>query len=103
MVLMGGIDIPIKAVREYIVSAIDLIVNIERMSDGRRKVTSICELEDFSGDEIKLKEIFAFKQKGLTPKGEVDGEFILYKGVPKVMKKIRAKGIDDIDDIFLEK
>ena len=100
MVLMGGIDIPIKAVREYIVSAIDLIVNIERMSDGRRKVTSICELEDFTEGEIKLREIFAFKQKGLTSKGEVDGEFILYDGVPKVMKKIIARGIHDIDDIF---
>ena len=100
MVLMGGIDIPIKAVREYIVSAIDVIVNIERMSDGRRKVTSIVELENFSGDEIKLKEIFAFKQKGLTDKGEVDGEFILYKGVPKVYKKIKARGINDLDDIF---
>ncbi len=100
MVLMGGLDIPIKAVREYITSAIDLVVNIERMSDGRRKVTSISELEDFTGDEIKLKEIFAFKQHGLTEKGEVDGEFILYKGVPKVYKKIKARGVMDIEDIF---
>lgn len=104
MVLMGGFDLPIKAIREYITSAIDLIVNIERMSDGRRKITSISELEDFNGDEIKLKEIYAFKQKGLTETGEVDGEFILYKELPKVYHKIKAKGITDIDDIFsLEK
>ena len=100
MVLMGGLEIPIKAIREYIVSAIDLIVNIERMSDGRRKVTSISELEDFQNGEIKLKEIFAFHQKGLTDSGEVDGEFILYPTVPKVYKKIKARGIRDIDDIF---
>ena len=100
MVLMGGLEIPIKAIREYIVSAIDLIVNIERMSDGRRKVTSISELEDFQNGEIKLKEIFAFHQKGLTDGGEVDGEFILYPTVPKVYKKIKARGIRDIDDIF---
>ena len=100
MVLMGDIDVPIKAVREYIVSAIDLIVNIERMSDGRRKVTSICELENFTGGEIKLKEIFAFKQKGLTEHGEVDGEYILYERIPKVYKKIKARGIQDLDDIF---
>ncbi len=100
MVLMGGMDIPVKAVREYIISAIDLIVNVERMSDGRRKVTSICELEDFTDGEIKLKEIFAFEQKGLTETGEVDGEFILYDGVPKVYKKIKARGITDIEDIF---
>ncbi len=100
MVLMGGVEIPIKAIREYIVSAIDLVVNIERMSDGRRKVTSISELEDFTDGEIKLKEIFAFKQKGLTDTGEVDGEFILYDGVPKVYKKIKARGVIDIEDIF---
>jgi len=100
MVLMGGFDIPIKAVREYIMSAIDLIVSIERMSDGRRKVTSISELDSFDGEEIKLKEIFAFKQQGLTESGEVDGEFILYDGVPKVYKKIKARGVSDIEDIF---
>ncbi len=103
MVLMGGFDIPIKAVREYIVNAIDLIVNIERMSDGRRKVTSICELDGFQDTEIKVKEIFAFKQKGLTGSGEVDGEFILYDGIPKVYNKIKRRGITDVDDIFLKK
>ena len=72
MVLMSGLDIPIKAIREYIVSAIDLVVNIERMNDGKRKVTSICELESFHDGDINLKEIFAFHQKGLTANGEVD-------------------------------
>lgn len=101
MVIMGGLEIPIKAVREYIVSAIDLIVNIERMSDGKRKVTSISELEGIENGEIKLNEIFAFKQSGLTDNGEVDGEFTLYNGEPKVYKKIKARGIDSIDDIFI--
>lgn len=100
MVIMGGLEIPIKAVREYIVSAIDLIVNIERMSDGKRKVTSISELEGIEDGEIKLKEIFAFKQSGITDNGEVDGEFTLYDGIPKVYKKIKARGVDSIDDIF---
>lgn len=100
MVLMGGFDIPIKAVREYIVSAIDLIVNIERMSDGKRKVTSISELNGIKDGEIELKEIFAFHQFGLTDTGAVDGEFTLNHGVPKVYKKIKARGIYDIDDIF---
>ena len=48
----------------------------------------------------KLKEIFDFKQKGLTSKGEVDGSFVLYKYVPKVYNKIKSKGITSIDDIF---
>lgn len=100
MVLMGGLEIPIKAIREYIESAIDLVVNVERLSDGRRKVTSISEVVGFVGDEIKLKEIFAFKQKGLTTNNEVDGAFILYNYLPKSYLKIKSKGIKDIDYIF---
>ena len=100
MVLMSGIDIPIKAVREYIDNAIDLVVNIDRMNDGKRKITSICELTDIKDGDLQLKEIFAFKQKGMTENGEVDGEYILYNYVPKVYKKIKAHGITSIDDIF---
>ena len=102
MVLMSGLEIPVLAVREYIANAINIVVNIERLSDGKRKITSICEVVDLKDGDIRLKEIFAFKQKGLTDSGEVDGSFILYKYVPKVYKKIKSKGIDSIDDIFLE-
>ena len=90
----------VKAIREYIVNAIDLIINIERMSDGRRKITSIAELVGFNDDEIKIREIFAFKQKGLTENNEVDGTYILYDKVPKVYKKLKARGITSIDDMF---
>ncbi len=100
MVLMSGLDIPIKAIREYITSAIDLVVNIERMNDGKRKITSISELDGFLEDRIKLKEIFKFTQKGLTENGEVDGEFMLYKTTPKVYKKLISRGINDLEDIF---
>ena len=99
LVLMS-VDIPIKAIREYIENAIDLVINVSRLSDGRRKVTSICEVDGFKDDIIQLKEIFSFKQKGLTSNGEVDGAFDLKKTVPKVYNKIKSKGIDDIDDIF---
>ncbi len=101
MILMSGLDIPIKAIREYITSAIDLIVNIERMNDGKRKITSISELEGFEEDHIKLKEIFKFNQKGLTENGSVAGEFILYnKKIPEVYKKITTRGINDLEDMF---
>ena len=100
MVLMSGIEIPIGAIREYIVSAIDLVVNVERMSDGKRKVTSIAELESLENGEISLKEIFSFKQKGLTEKGEVNGEYTMNKQRPKVYKKIHARGITEIDNMF---
>lgn len=104
MVLMSGLDIPVKAIREYIVNAIDLIVNIERTSDGRRKITSICELEEMKEEEIILREIFAFHQKGLTKNKEVDGEYILYnEKLPRVYNKIAAKGIDSLDAMFQKK
>lgn len=100
MVLMSGLEIPIKAIREYIESAIDVIINIERLSDGKRKITSICEVVGLEKEEIKLKEIFAFKQKGLTKNGEINGEFVLYKYIPMTYLKLKQKGIDSLDFIF---
>ena len=100
MVLMSGIDIPIKAIREYINNAIDLVVCIERLNDGRRKVVSISELETIKDDKLVLKDIFVFKQDGLTERGSVNGEFIRYDFTPKVLNKLKQKGIIDIDYIF---
>ncbi len=100
MVLMS-VDLPLRAIREYIVGAIDLIVHIERTSDGRRKITSITELVGMQEQEIELREIFAFHQKGLTEQQEVDGEYILYnETTPKIYHKIVKKGITDIDFMF---
>lgn len=100
MVLMSGLEIPIRAIREYIENAIDIVVNIERMSDGKRKVTNISEVVGLVNDEIKLEPIFEFIQHGLTDNGEVNGEFKLYKRRPKVYNKIVAHGIKDVEDIF---
>lgn len=100
MILMAGMEIPVKALREYIENAINIVVHIQRLSDGKRKITSICEVDGFKDDVIKLNEIFSFKQVGLTSNGEVMGEFVMSKKVPEVYKKIKRAGIDDIDDIF---
>ena len=70
------------------------------MSDGKRKVTSISELNGIENGEIKTREIFAFRQHGLTEKGEVSGEFLSPDKVPRVYQKIKARGIMDIEDIF---
>ena len=87
MVLMSGMEIPIKAIREYIENAIDIVVQVERLSDGKRKVTSISEVVGFEGDEIALKEIFTFKQTGVSDNMEVIGEFNKEDYVPLVYKK----------------
>lgn len=100
MLLMNDMDIPVSAVRGYIENAINLIVNIERLADGRRKVTSICEVVGMKDGNIKLKEIFAFKQKGVTKNNEVIGEFVMYKYTPKVYDKIKRAGITTLVDLF---
>lgn len=100
MVLMSGMEIPVGAIRGYIESAIDIVVDINRMSDGKRKVVSICEVVGFKEEKIELKEIFGFRQKDVTESGSVVGEFVMYKRVPQVYKKIRSKGINTINDIF---
>lgn len=99
LVLMAGMEIPVQAIREYIVNAINIVVNISRLSDGKRKITSISELIGFSGEDIKLNEIFSFDQTGITENGEVKGSFKTH-GMPSVIDKIEAKGIKNIRNIF---
>ena len=100
MILMNEMEIPVSAVRGYIENAIDIIVQIDRLSDGKRKITSISELEGIKDGEIIVKDIFTYKQKGLSPEGNVVGEFGLYKRKPKVYDKILRKGFTKIKDIF---
>ena len=102
MILMAGMEIPIPALREYIENAIHIVVQISRLSDGKRKVTSISEVVGFKGNEIELKEIFDFHQTGVLPSGEVVGEFSFHNYVPKVYKVIKSRGNDSLADIFGE-
>lgn len=99
MVLMA-VEIPIKAIREYIENAIDIVINISRLTDGKRKVTSICEVVGFDNDEIKLNEIFAFKQTGVKKDGEVIGEFVFNKVTSKIYDRLKSRGITDLIDMF---
>ena len=100
MVLMAGMEIPIKAIREYIENAIDIVINISRLSDGKRKITSISEVVGFENDEIKLKEVFAFNQTGITKDGEVNGEFVINRDVRKTYDIIKTRGTSDLSDMF---
>jgi len=100
MILMAGMEIPVKAIREYIENAIDIVVEVERLSDGRRRVTNISEIVGFNGDTIELKRIFGFDQTGILDNGMVVGDFILEDYVPQVYNKIKSHGIDTLKDIF---
>lgn len=101
MVLMSGLEIPIKAIREYIENAIDIVVHVERQSDGKRKITKITEIVGINDKgEIVLRDIFAFVPKGITDSREVNGEFVLYNFQPLSYKKLLVRGINEINDIF---
>ena len=92
MVLMGGIEIPVSAIRDYIENAIDIVVEVARLSDGRRKIVEISEINGFNGDDIKIVPIFKFVEKGLTKDLQVDGEFKLLTKKIKTIDKIISKG-----------
>lgn len=99
MMLMNDMELPVSAIRNYIEKAINIVIQIDRLSDGKRKISSISEVVSLTDGKVNLKEIFAFKENGLSEQGEVRGEFILYKYIPKVYDKMKRKGII-LKDIF---
>jgi len=100
MVLMSGIDVPIKNLREYIDNAIDLIVHMERMPDGKRKIVSISEVNGIKDNELIIKNIFDFKIDKVLDDGTIEGKFTLNKSIPNVLKEMNKKGITSVDYMF---
>jgi pilus assembly protein CpaF len=92
LVLMAGMDLPERAIREQISSAIHLFVQIARLQDGSRRVTHITEVQGMEGTVITLQDLFKFEQTGLTPEGKVKGVLRGMGIVPKCMDKLRAHG-----------
>ena len=99
MVLMAGMDLPLRAVRENIASAVHLIVQINRFPDGSRKVTSISEVSEIYDGEIKLQEIFAFRRTGLTEDRKIEGYFTATGIIPKFVAELRS--VDMVCDMSL--
>jgi pilus assembly protein CpaF len=93
MVLMAGIDLPSRAIREQTASAIQLIVQVKRYEDGVRRVQSISELVGMEGETPQLQEIFRFMPKGKHNR-RITGEFVATGVVPKVVQEMRAEEID---------
>ena len=103
MILMNEMAIPVSAVRGYIENAIDIIVQIDRLGDGRRKITSISEVDGMSDGNIVTKEIFGYHQNGIAEDGSVLGDFVKGRSVPSVYEKIKRRGFDDVDSLFKRK
>lgn len=92
MVLMAGMDLPLKAVREQVSSAVDLIVHQSRFVDGTRKIVKVTEVVGMEGDTITLQDIFTFKQEGLNEKGHITGKHVPTGILPKFIDKLHASG-----------
>jgi pilus assembly protein CpaF len=92
MVLMAGVDLPLRAVREQIASAVDLIVHQDRLKDGTRKITNITEIQGMEGDVIVLQDVFIFEQTGIQD-GKVQGRLRPTGVRPRFSEKFEAHGI----------
>ena len=93
MVAMCNLNLPEKTVRQQIASAISIVVQVSRMSDGSRKVVSISEITGMEENVISMQEIFAFKKKGIGPDGKVVGAFEPTHIRPKFLERLRISGI----------
>jgi pilus assembly protein CpaF len=93
MCMMANLNLPEKAIRQQIASAVHLIVQVSRMSDGTRRVTHITEITGSSGDMVSMQDIFLFEKRGVGPNGKVLGRFYATGIVPKFSEKLKASGI----------
>jgi len=100
MVNMAGLNLPIKAVRQQISSAIWIVIQALRLTDGKRKVTSIQEITGMEGDIITMQEIFTFEQTGTSAEGTVQGHFRATGIRPKFAERLKKYGIPLREDLF---
>ncbi|MGI6037022.1 MAG: CpaF family protein [Limnochordia bacterium] len=100
MVLMAGMELPVRAIREQIASAIDLIVQQARLRDGSRKIIQVTEVQGMEGDVITLQDIFVFEQQGLDERGFIRGRLRPTGIRPRFVDRLAAAGVELTADIF---
>jgi pilus assembly protein CpaF len=100
MIGMSGIDIPAKSSRAQIASALNVVVQVARLSDGRRKLVSISEITGMEGDVVTMQEIFRFRQSGVGSDGIVQGRFEATGIRPRFLEQVIAHGLSLSADLF---
>jgi len=100
MVMMSGMDLPSKAIRDQCASAIDIVVQQTRFSDGSRKVVNITEVTGTEGDIIQMQDIFKFQQEGFDENGKVKGYFHATGSIPEFYEELRSRGLPVDMNIF---
>lgn len=99
MVIMAGMDLPSNIIREYIVGALDIIIQATRLTDGTRKIVSISEVQKTDGKH-RIVEIFKFQRTGLTKDGDVEGHFTPTGEIPHCLDRLRVFGIEIDETLF---
>ncbi|WP_102264053.1 CpaF family protein [Mesobacillus jeotgali] len=102
MVLLAGVELPVKAIREQIAGALDVIIQQSRLKDGSRKITSITEVQGMEGDVIVLQDIFTYKQQGVNEDGKIIGRLIPTGVRPKFYERLETSGIHIPANVFIE-
>jgi pilus assembly protein CpaF len=103
MIMMGGLELPMKAMRQQIASAVDLIIQANRLQGGPRKITSITEVVGMEGDVVIMQEIFRFKQLGIDQNGRAHGQFEASGVRPGFVPRLEAAGIKLPSNLFQER
>ena len=99
MVLMAGVDLPLRAIREQVASAVDLIVQQSRLKDGTRKIVNITEVQGMEGDVIVMQDVFVFEQTGVV-EGKIQGRLKPTGIRPKFVEQFETQGIHLPNNIF---
>ena len=100
MVMMAGFDLPVKAIRQQFSSALDLIVQAQRLTGGPRKITTVSEVQGMEGDTITMQDIFKFEQMGVSPGGKAFGQFVATGIRPGFLDRLSASGAEVDPQLF---
>lgn len=100
LVMMAGMDLPAKAIREQIASAVNLVIQQSRLSDGSRRVTSITEIVGMQGEVVTMQEIFGFRKTGMDKNRKIIGKFVATGFIPKFIDELEQQGIKIPRGIF---
>ena len=98
--LMAGMDLPVKAIREQVAGAVNLIIQIGRLSDGSRKVKNVAEVVGLQGDTVTLQEIFRFKEEGFDKNRKILGQFQAMGMIPTFIEKFEQRGLNIPRSLF---
>jgi pilus assembly protein CpaF len=102
MILFAGTNLPNRAMREQISSALDLVIQVSRLTDGSRRVTSVTEVTSMEGEVITMQEIYRFRRRGVSKEGKVVGQFEATGVRPTFVERLQLAGVELPPHLFAE-